>query len=209
VTTEGDSRLAVIDLGSNSFRLVVFEAHSGAASRDRRLSSFWRADDPEPPLGAWWKRTDEIYEPVRILAGGGKTGELTEQGLDRALATIDVFAQFCDASGLPPDEIEAVATSAIRDAPNAEAVLASARDELGLTIRVLSPEEEARYGYLAAINSTDLHSGAVLDLGGGSLQLIEVEARAATTLASWPLGAVRMLWLRAIEKLKQFATPHD
>ena len=71
-------------------------------------------------------------------------------------------------------------------------MLASARDELGLTIRVLSPEEEARYGYLAAINSTDLASGAVLDLGGGSLQLIEVEARAAATLASWPLGAVRM-----------------
>lgn len=192
MTTEGDSRLAVIDLGSNSFRLVVFEAHSGAASRERRLSSFWRADDPEPPLGAWWKRTDEIYEPVRILAGGGKTGELTEQGLDRALATIDVFAQFCAASGLPPEEIEAVATSAIRDAPNGEVVLASARDELGLMIRVLSPEEEARYGYLAAINSTDLESGAVLDLGGGSLQLIEVEARAAATLASWPLGAVRM-----------------
>ena len=75
MTTEGDSRLAVIDLGSNSFRLVVFEAHSSAASRDRRLSSFWRADDPEPPLGAWWKRTDEIYEPVRILAGGGKAAK--------------------------------------------------------------------------------------------------------------------------------------
>ena len=192
MTTEGDSRLAVIDLGSNSFRLVVFEAHSGAASRERRLSSFWRADDPEPPLGAWWKRTDEIYEPVRILAGGGKSGELTEQGLERALATIDVFAQFCAASGLPAEEIEAVATSAIRDAPNAEAVLASARDELGLTIRVLSPEEEARYGFLAAINSTDLQSGAVLDLGGGSMQLVEVEGRAATTFESWPLGAVRM-----------------
>ena len=65
---------------------------------------------------------------------------------------------------------KAVATSAIRDAPNAEAVLAIAREELGLMIRVLSPEEEARYGYLAAINSTDLESGAVLDLGGGSLQ---------------------------------------
>ncbi len=192
MTTEGDSRLAVIDLGSNSFRLVVFEAHSGASSRERKLSSFWRADDPEPPLGAWWKRTDEIYEPVRILAGGGKTGELTEQALDRALATINVFAQFCSAAGLPAQEIEAVATSAIRDAPNAEAVLASARDELGLTIRVLSPEQEARYGYLAAINSTDLQNGAVLDLGGGSLQLVEVEARAATALASWPLGAVRM-----------------
>ncbi len=192
MATEGDSRLAVIDLGSNSFRLVVFEAHSAAASRERRLSSFWRAEDPEPPLGSWWRRTDEIYEPVRILAGGGKSDELTDEAIGRALATIDVFAQFCAAASVPSEELDAVATSAIRDASNADSVLASARDELGLNIRVLSPQEEARYGYLAAVNSTDLQSGAVLDLGGGSLQLIEVEQRAAKRLESSPLGAVRM-----------------
>ena len=57
---------------------------------------------------------------------------------------------------------------------------------------MLSEEEEARYGYLAAVNSTSLADGAVLDLGGGSLQLVRVQERQAEDLRSWPLGAVRM-----------------
>ena len=59
-------------------------------------------------------------------------------------------------------------------------------------VRVLAPDEEARYGYLAAVNSTTVSDGAVLDLGGGSLQLVRVAGRHATTQGSWPLGAVRM-----------------
>ena len=70
-------RLAVIDLGSNSFRLVVFSA--GAS---------------------WWRRTDEIYEPVRIGEGLAASGRLGAAPIERALATMDVFAHFCAASGL-------------------------------------------------------------------------------------------------------------
>ena len=111
--TDGDARLAVIDLGSNSFRLVVFESHSGASGRGRL---WWRsADESEAPLGAWWKRTDEIYEPVRIVAGAAKDGSLSEESIERALRTIDIFAHFCEASELGPDERVAVATSAIRE----------------------------------------------------------------------------------------------
>jgi exopolyphosphatase/guanosine-5'-triphosphate,3'-diphosphate pyrophosphatase len=164
-----ERRTAVIDLGSNSFRLVVFTAADG-----------------------WWKRTDEIYEPVRIGEGLAATGRLGEEGMGRAQATIEVFAHFCAAAGLDPGEIDAVATSAIRDAGNAEEFLVRAREATGLSVRVLSREEEARYGYLAAINSTTLADGAVLDLGGGSMQLVSVRSRHAAELASWPLGAVRM-----------------
>ncbi|CAB4938815.1 unannotated protein [freshwater metagenome] len=173
---EADSRLAVADLGSNSFRLVVFETHS-----------------PEPGgLGGWWKRTDEIHEPVRIGAGVDEAGALGADGIARALATIEVFAHFCDAAGLAHDEIDMVATSAIREASNAEAFLEEAHRRAGRPLRVLSREEEARYGFLAAVNSSDIRDGAVLDLGGGSLQLIAVEGREAGALDSWRLGAVRM-----------------
>ncbi|QEC47130.1 Ppx/GppA family phosphatase [Baekduia soli] len=158
-----ERRIAVCDLGSNSFRLVVFTA----------------AD-------TWWRRTDEIYEPVRIGAGLAETGELSEDGIARGLATAEVFAHFCQASGI--EEVDAVATSAIRDARNAHAFL----DHAALPVRVLSREEEARKGYLAAVNSTTLADGAVLDLGGGSMQLVRVRSRHATELQSWPLGAVRM-----------------
>jgi exopolyphosphatase/guanosine-5'-triphosphate,3'-diphosphate pyrophosphatase len=162
-------RLAVIDLGSNSFRLVVFSSHRG-----------------------WWQRTDEIYEPVRIGEGMAASGRLGEQPIQRALATLDVFAHFCRASRLSGEEIDAVATSAIRDAENAADFLALARKRTGLPIRVLSGAQEARYGYLAAVNSTTLSDGCVLDLGGGSLQLVRVSDRLARQSGSWRLGAVRM-----------------
>ena len=106
---------------------------------------------------------------VQGLAG---TGRLGEEPMERALATLDVFAQFSKASGLAADAVDAVATSAIRDAENSESFLARARERTGLPIRVLSREAEARYGYLAAVNSTTLSDGCVLDLGGGSMQLV-------------------------------------
>ncbi|MGA2320279.1 MAG: Ppx/GppA phosphatase family protein [Solirubrobacteraceae bacterium] len=164
-----NERLAVIDLGSNSFRLVVFMAGAG-----------------------WWKRIDEIYEPVRIGQGEMATGRLGAEPMERALATLDVFAHFCRASGLGEGAVDAVATSAIRDAGNAEEFLARARECFGLPIRVLSREAEARYGYLAAIDSTTLSDGCVLDLGGGSLQLVSVAERLARKSGSWRLGTVRM-----------------
>ncbi|HEX3451760.1 MAG TPA: Ppx/GppA phosphatase family protein [Solirubrobacteraceae bacterium] len=163
------TRLAVIDLGSNSFRLVVFLAGEG-----------------------WWKRTDEIYEPVRIGEGLVRSGELAPEPIARALATLDVFAHFAKASGLERGSLDAVATSAIRDARNAEDFLREARARSGLPIRVLSREEEARYGYLAAVNSTTLSDGGVLDLGGGSLQLVRVADRLVRESGSWPVGTVRM-----------------
>src|SRR5919107_228384 len=144
--TGAEQRLAVIDLGSNSFRLVVFTARDG-----------------------WWKRTDEIYEAVRIGEGLAATGELGEAGMARAQATMEVFAHFCRAAGLGPDEVDAVATSAIRDARNAPEFLRRAEETSSLPVRVLSREEEARYGYLAAANSTKLADRVMLDLGGGSM----------------------------------------
>ena len=158
-----ERRTAVADLGSNSFRLVVFSAGEG-----------------------WWKRTDEIHEAVRVGAGLNATGALSPERIARALAVVEVFASFCRATGV--EDVVAVATSAIRDARNGAALLARS----ALAVRVLSPVEEARLGYLAAVNSTTLDDGAVLDLGGGSLQLVDVRAREARTLESWPLGAVRM-----------------
>jgi exopolyphosphatase/guanosine-5'-triphosphate,3'-diphosphate pyrophosphatase len=165
-------RLAVIDLGSNSFRLVVFTAGGRPVS--------------------WWRRTDEIYQPVRIAEGMAATGRLAEEPIERALAALEVFAHFCTASGLGQEAIDAVATSAIRDASNREQFLARAQELSGLPIRVLTREQEARYGYLAAVNSTTLEDGFVMDLGGGSLQLVRVRSRRLQRWGSWPVGAVTM-----------------
>jgi len=156
-------------MGSNSFRLVVFTAADG-----------------------WWKRTDEIYLAVRIGEGLEATGELGKAPMTRGLEAAEVFAHFCKASGIPAEDIKAVATSAIRDATNQRVFLDKVQARTGLTVRVLSREEEATFGYLAVVNSTTLTDGAVLDLGGGSLQLVEVNSRHPGRLGSWSLGAVRM-----------------
>jgi exopolyphosphatase/guanosine-5'-triphosphate,3'-diphosphate pyrophosphatase len=134
----------------------------------------------------WWRRTDEIYEGVRIGEGLAASGELGEEPMRRGLAAVDVFAHFCRATGI--DEVEAVATSAIRDAGNRDAFISRS----ALPVRVLSAQEEAHFGYLAAVNSTTLSDGCVLDLGGGSLQLTRVVGRLAREERSWKLGAVRM-----------------
>src|SRR5919107_6009055 len=138
-----ERRLAVVDLGSNSFRLVVFS---------------WVP-------AAWWRRTDEIYEPVRVGEGQEEGGPLLPAPMERALETIELFAHFCRATGVR--DVRPLATSAIREASNREEFLRRANVRSGLDVQVLSQAEEARYGYLAAVNSTTLTEGVALDIGGG------------------------------------------
>ena len=88
----GHHQVAIIDLGSNSWRLVVFSYGDGP----------------------WWKRTDELYETVRIGAGLESTGELGEQAMARGLETISVFGRVCRANRLAPPGVHPVAPSARR-----------------------------------------------------------------------------------------------
>jgi exopolyphosphatase/guanosine-5'-triphosphate,3'-diphosphate pyrophosphatase len=142
--------------------------------------------------GDWWKLTDEIFETVRIGAGLAETGRLSKQGIGRGLETLSVFEHFLAAHGLGAESVHAVATSAIRDATNGKLFLKAARAASGLNIEVISDEDEARFGYIAAINSSTMTDGFVLETGGGSIQLIEVADRRAESLLSFPLGAVRV-----------------
>jgi exopolyphosphatase / guanosine-5'-triphosphate,3'-diphosphate pyrophosphatase len=166
----GNRQVAVIDLGSNSWRLVVFTYVPDA----------------------WWKPTDELFETVRIGAGLGASGRLSEAAMERGLETLSVFERFCRANHLAGEDVNVVATSAMRDATNREQFLISAHKATGMTIEVLSAEDEARFGYVAAVNTTTLADGVVLDLGGGSMQLIHVTNRRAEEMVSFPLGAVRL-----------------
>ena len=156
------------DLGSNSFRLVVYGY--------------------EP--GRWWAHADEIREAVRISEGIGDDGALQPEPMRRALRTVAVFDAFCRATGV--EAVEAVATSAIRDATNRDELLDAIAERTSLPVRVLSTADEARYGYLAIVNSTTLADGFGLDIGGGSVQAMRVEDRLLTDHRSWPMGAVRM-----------------
>ena len=133
---------------------------------------------------------DELFDTVRIGKGLEATGELKGSRMRRAIDTLEMYAHFCRATGV--ETVLPVATSAIRDATNQKQFLARAREETGLRVRVLAPEAEARYGYLAAVNTTTIADGVVLEIGGGSLQLVRVAGRLQQAAKSWPLGAVRM-----------------
>src|ERR1700727_46371 len=89
----GGGRVAVIDLGSNSWRLVVFSYSPGS----------------------WWKRTDELYETVRIGAGLGASGRLRDEAVARGGETLGGFERFCRANRIAPEDIHVGATSAIRE----------------------------------------------------------------------------------------------
>ena len=161
-------RMAVIDMGSNSFRLVVFGYERGRH----------------------WKLIDEIREPVRVSAGMGEEQLLRPEPIARALGTAAVFASFCRASGVT--DIAAVATSAIRDARNGQELLAEIRARAALDPRVITGEDEARYAYLAIVNSTTLKDGCGVEIGGGSAQLMRIRDRRLEHADSFPLGAVRV-----------------
>jgi exopolyphosphatase / guanosine-5'-triphosphate,3'-diphosphate pyrophosphatase len=162
-------------MGSNSWRLVVFGYEPGTP---------------------WWSLVDEIREAVRIGAGmgaasdNGSAGALREDRVELALHTAAVYAAFCRATGV--DQIEALATSAIRDAENGEELLREIERTTGLHARVISGEQEARYGWLAIANSTTIEDGFGLDIGGGSIQTLRIEGRRLADADSLRLGAVRV-----------------
>jgi exopolyphosphatase/guanosine-5'-triphosphate,3'-diphosphate pyrophosphatase len=168
-------RVAVIDMGSNSWRLVVFGYEPGTP---------------------WWSLVDEIREAVRIGAGMGAASDngdervLRPDRVDLALHTAAVYSAFCRATGV--DQIEALATSAIRDAANGEELLDEIERTTGLHARVISGEEEARYGWLAIANSTTIEDGYGLDIGGGSIQALRIDGRRLADSRSLRLGAVRV-----------------
>ncbi len=161
-------RTAVIDMGSNSWRLVVFG---------------WEG-------GRWWALTDEIREAVRIGEGMGESGVLQPEPMERALHTAAVFASFLRSAGV--EDTVAVATSAIRDAANRDELLRAIREHAGLQPRVIDGREEAWYGYLAIANSTTVADGFGLDLGGGSAQFMRLAGRKLADSESLRLGAVRI-----------------
>lgn len=159
-------RIAVVDLGSNSFRLVVFRYEPGGA----------------------WSVWDEIRAPVRLSAGMGADQILQPEPIERALETVRTFAAFCRQTGI--DDVLAAGTSALRRAANGPEVIAQ-MEAAGLGVRILDEREEAYYGALAILNSTSVADGFGLDMGGGSVQLMQLSDGALGESVSLPLGAVR------------------
>ncbi|MCI4330566.1 MAG: Ppx/GppA family phosphatase [Thermoplasmata archaeon] len=160
--------LAVMDVGSNTARLVVFET---------------------TPEGGF-RSTFETKEVPRLGKSVAADGSLSASARARGVAAIRRFARQLDAAGRPPTV--AVATSAVRDAPNGKAFLSEVRRETGIEVRLLTGEEEGRFAYLGVGASFELADDLVVDLGGGSLQAASTRSGRPEGIVSLPLGALRL-----------------
>jgi exopolyphosphatase / guanosine-5'-triphosphate,3'-diphosphate pyrophosphatase len=163
-------RIAAIDIGSNSVRQIVADV-----SADGGITV-----------------VDEMKAAPRLGADLDDTGMLGTQSMERAAEAIGRMATL--ARQLGAERIEAVATSAVRDAANAEQFVARVRQEAGLTVRVIDGADEARLSYLSALAHFDLGVGrtVVMDIGGGSLELALAADGVLDDLVSLPFGALRL-----------------
>jgi exopolyphosphatase / guanosine-5'-triphosphate,3'-diphosphate pyrophosphatase len=166
---EGDIRIAAIDIGSNSIRQILADV-----SEDGKIHV-----------------VDEMKAMPRLGAGLDAAGMLSEESIVAAITALSRMATLARQIGA--DRIEAVATSAVRDATNGGAFLERVRMETGLRVRVLTGKEEARLAYRSALAHFELGVGrtAVMDIGGGSLELALTADGLVDRLASYPFGAIR------------------
>ena len=163
-------RLGVIDVGSNTVHLLVVDAHPGAQ-----------------PLPASKHKIE-----LRLAEHVTDDGKVADEGRDRLAEFVDECQQVAEDQGV--EDLRGFVTSAIRDAPNGEAVLAHVTEVTGIHLDVLTGEEEARLTFLAARRWFGWSAGTLLvaDIGGGSLEIAQGMDEDPDVAVSLPLGAGRV-----------------
>lgn len=163
-------RVAAVDCGTNSVRLLIAEpdGQGGLREIDRRL------------------------ELTRLGQGVDATGEFHPDALTRTFAAVDQYAAAVREAGV--DRVRFVATSAARDARNKDVFVAGVRERLGVEPEVIPGEEEARLSFRGALSGVPGASDPVLvvDIGGGSTELVTGEAGRVTAAVSLDVGSVRL-----------------
>ncbi len=161
-------KLGIIDLGSNTARLVIVDMFADGH----------------------FMVVDELKESVRLGQDMDRDGFLKPQRITETIKTLKMFKRLCDARGV--DRIIAVGTAAVRRAKNQRSFLDEIQVSCNITIRVLSEEEEALLVYRGVINSMDIPKGLILEIGGGSTKIIYYNRRNVLHYASLPFGAVTL-----------------
>jgi exopolyphosphatase/guanosine-5'-triphosphate,3'-diphosphate pyrophosphatase len=163
-------RLAAIDIGTNSIRSVVAEV---------------------APDGSY-RVLDEEREMTRLGHELFRRGRLAAETMERSHAALAKMKAIAD--GFQVSELRVVATSAVREAANGRAFCREVRRRCGLHIEVISPEEEAQLALQSALHNSDLtgRSVAVVDIGGGSVEVVLAAGAVVDQVYTLPLGGVRL-----------------
>ncbi|WP_168122795.1 Ppx/GppA phosphatase family protein [Paenibacillus sp. HB172176] len=161
-------RIGIIDIGSNSIRLVVYERTENGAHRV----------------------VDGGKRSARLSSKINDEGNLLREAIDELIDTLRHFIRICSHHGV--SDMRAVATAAVRNAGNQHAILERVKKETGLSIELLSGEQEASYGFLGMINSMNARDGFLVDIGGGSTELSLFRDRVLLESVSFPFGCVSL-----------------
>ncbi len=160
-------KIGIIDLGSNTTRLIVMAYVPGRCFR----------------------LVDEVSEVVRLAEGVDASGALQPRPIRRAVEALAMFQRLCRNTGV--EEIIAVGTSAIREATNQEVFWEALRSQTSLDLRIISAREEAYYAYVGAVNALNLRDGFIFDTGGGSTQVDAIVNRHLVESFSAQAGVLR------------------
>lgn len=168
---EQDRILAAIDIGTNSIHMVVVRVH--------------------PAIPAFTIVAKE-KDTVRLGDREPKTGDLTPVAMKRAISALQRCQEL--AKSFNAEQIVAVATSAVREAPNGRDFLKRVDAELGLFVNLISGQEEARRIYLGVLSGLEFNRTPhiIIDIGGGSTELILGDSHEPRSLSSTKVGAVRL-----------------
>ncbi len=169
---------AIIDIGSNSARLVIFQKTSRYG----------------------FHLLCQYKNRVRIGEGAyQQAGYLQQAPMDRAYATLKAFKNII--SEYRANKTICVATSALRDAPNRSQFIKRVQKDLKIDIKVIDGKDEARYGAIAAANLLPVQDGITIDIGGGSADMAKIERGRITETFSLNLGTVRLKELFTDDKI--------
>lgn len=161
------SKFAIIDIGSNTVRLVVYENR---------------------------ERAPYVIFNEKVFCGLGRgvsdTGNMIDEAMDLAATTLKRFSMLIDKMGIVDPRI--VATSAVRDADNGPAFVERIKEYTGLTIDVIQGVEEARLSASGVICALPHADGVMADLGGGSLELATIKDRVIENECTLPIGPLRL-----------------
>lgn len=162
--------VAVMDLGTNTFHLLIAEAN------------------PDHP-----KELLHLYEPVRLGKGGINKGIIQPDAFERGINTMQMFRDHMDRFNVGP--VKAIATSALRSTANGKDFIAQVKQQTGIQIEVIDGEREAEYIYRGVKASGCLsgQNSLIIDIGGGSVEFIICNNEGITWKQSFEIGAARLM----------------
>lgn len=161
-------KIAIMDIGSNNARLILVNIYDNGS----------------------YRIADQLKEPVRLISDMGHDDIIKPRRVQQLIKTLHMFKRLCEANEVT--EIIPVLSASVGRAANQRSFLDEVLATTGIKLELLSGEKEATYVYQGVINTMDIDAGVIIDIGGGTTQIVHFEKRNIKNLACLPFGTVTL-----------------